>query len=162
MSKQKTNSSAALNLSNHAIFLSSTATKSKRIHKIQSHFDSIYDLLTDEMKLIFIFINMPAYDGKAVLTCPARANIAQNTLGSNYHPIKVDLKTKKLISSPQFLALYEAAHSADKKGGRQPLLNKLDKHYSLIFKEKDRDYALGRVFNVSPRTIRNIRAGRSK
>lgn len=162
MSKQKPNSSAVLNLSSEAISLPPTATKSNRIPQIQSYFDRVYDLLVDEMKLVFPLINMPAHDGTDFLTCPARANQALNAYGSNYHPIKIDLKTKKLISSPQFLALYEAAHSADKNGDRKRLLDNLEKHYNLIFKEKDRDYALGLVFNVSPKTIRNIRAGRSK
>ena len=165
MKDPKTNDPASFELTSPPV----TPIRKSKAKKIsaapllrQPLLSAVYELLTDDMKLVYVFIFLPAHSKKAVLTCHEIAALARRFLGESYHETAVNPKTAKLLESKQFVALYQAIHdSADVCSGpsRKQLLTNLEEHYDLIFDEKRRDYALGVVLGVSQRTIRSIRAG---
>lgn len=127
----------------------------------QPLFSAVYELLNEDMRLVYVFIFLPAHFKKSVLTCHEIAALAKSSLGESYHETVVNPKTAKLLESKQFIALYQAIHGSIGVGTKpncKQLLNNLEENYDLIFDEKNRDYALGIVLRASPRTIRNIRA----
>jgi hypothetical protein len=168
MKDHKPYDSANFELTSHPI---TSVRKSKFMQTSAAPFlrqpllSAVYELLNEDMRLVYVFIFLPAHSKKSVLTCHEIAALAKSSLGESYHETVVNPKTAKLLESKQFIALYQAIHdSAGVCSGQslKQLLANLEEHYDLIFDEKRRDYALGIVLRVSPRTIRNIRAGVSQ
>lgn len=116
---------------------------------------ALYDLLTYEMRTVFLALFLPAiYKGKCY-TCHELLELAKKQ-GRNIG-FELSGKQKKLVVSHQFEALYKAVNTGLVDGNRQVLIASLDKYAIEIFKDKKHDFALSALLKVSVKTIQNIR-----